>query len=121
MWHHRASDRVLVLSRMRGNTDAVWSDRSGARDSFFDGVEAGVRKQQPGYRRLERRTRVLGARKVPTMDLWYRSGDGKQRRLVGTRFLFFRTIGFMLILDAPGKGRVDAGTRRLLESFQPLR
>jgi hypothetical protein len=123
LWHQDETDRILVLSRLRGNTDAVYSDRDGARETFFDSVEAGVKAQQPGYRRVERTVRELGKgkRKTRALDLWYRCGEGKERRLVGTRFLFFRTIGFMLTLEAPAATRVDRGSRKLLESFVPIR
>lgn len=84
-------------------------------------MEAGVKAQQSGYRRLERKARTLGKRKAPVLDLWYRCGEGKERRLVGTRFLFFKTIGFMLTVEIPGATRVDRASRQLLESFVPIR
>jgi hypothetical protein len=121
LWHQRETDRVLVLSRMRGNTDGVWSDRPPSREAFFDGVEAGLKKDQPGYRRLERKARLLGPKKVPALDVWFRTGTGDDRRVVGARFLFFRTIGFMLVLESPKKTRIERDGRKLLESFVPIR
>ena len=118
MWRDPASERLVVLARMRGNTDGAWAEERARVQAFHDGVEAGVKKRVQNYRRLERRGRTLGARKVPALDLWYRTGAGKARRVVGVRFLFFRTIGFFLVVESPGS-RVDRDTRKLLESFGP--
>jgi len=120
LWHHRETDRVLVLSRMRGNTDAAWGDKP-AREAFFDGVESGMKKGQTDYRRLARKAHELGPKKVPALDLWFRSGSGSERRVVGARFVFFRTIGFMLVVESPKKRQVERDARRMLESFQPLK
>ena len=64
MWRDPASERLVVLARMRGNTDGAWADARAQVQAFHDGVEAGVKKRVPGYRRLERKGRALGARKL---------------------------------------------------------
>ena len=112
---HEDSDQVLVITRLPGPTDGAWDDDP----AYFAALEAGVKKQFSSYERLWTRRIRLGKKKIPALDLWFRSEREGKKIVVGARFLLFRGYSLSLVIDSPGKKR-PAATKKLLESFLPL-
>lgn len=115
-WSADGGARVLVVSRVDGPGSDAWRGE----ESFFDGVEAGVQRSAPGYRRLKRKVHKLG--RVPALDLWFRY-DGADGRAVAVamRFLFFRSYALTLAVDVPADDlrAHRRAVRKLVESFKP--
>jgi hypothetical protein len=107
---YAADGRHAVVARLHANTDGAYH----APARYLAGVEDGVQKETPGYRRLERKVRKLGRR--PALDLWYAAEDGVH----GARFVFFHGLVVLLRVDLPEAHTVDAAARRLVEGFGPI-
>jgi len=106
---------AVSIARIDFANSAAWRGK----DEHFASVESGTRAASPGYRRIERRRHKLG--KVPALDLWFeRDADGG-RKLVATRFVFFRR--YTLILTAAMPAAVSRKDRdrvgKLVGSFEP--
>lgn len=111
----RGGDSVVV-ARCRGNTDGAYAKDKAARETYFDGVEQGLRDETPGYRRLARAERKLGTRKsLPGLDVWFARAHG----VSGVRFVFFRGYMVVAALSSPGRTRTSE-QRKLLDSFRPV-
>jgi hypothetical protein len=108
-WHDGRGRRIAV-GRLRGNTDG---GRAGDR-AYYAGLEEGVRRATPGYRRLAATRRTLGG-KIPAFDLWYRGRDAVR----GARFVVLRGYALVLSVHAPGARKIEPALRRALESFAP--
>lgn len=104
--------RRFVLLRLRGNTDGAYDGKP----AFWSGLEDGVRKDAPDFRRLSGTVKKLGKKKkVPGYDLWYRIAGGVR----GVRFIFLRNYCLMGTIDLPGERSVPRDVRRVLESLGP--
>ena len=105
--------RRLVVVRMRGNTDAAYDSKS----SYLAGLEEGVAKEVPGYRRLAATQRKVGGkkRKLPVYDLWFRTAGGVR----GIRFIFMKNYTVLASVDLPGATKIPSEARKMLESFVP--
>jgi hypothetical protein len=107
-----AGGRRVVVARLRGNTDGAYSGERG----YFAGLEEGVKRQTPGYRRLAATQRKLGRTgKIPVYDLWFRAGDAVR----GSRFVLLKGYALLLTVHAPRTRRVDRALKTALESFSP--
>lgn len=104
----------LVVVRMRGNTDAAYD----ARSSYLAGLEAGVAKEAPGYRRLAATQRKLGKKKkvLPAYDLWFRTSAGVR----GIRFVFMKNYTVLASIDIPGASKIGPESKKIIESFGPM-
>lgn len=103
----------LVVARMRGNTDAAYDPKS----SYLAGLEEGVAKEAPGYRRLAATQRKLGKKKkLPAYDLWFRTGTGVR----GIRFIFMKNYTVLASIDVPGIRKIGPESKKILESFGPV-
>jgi hypothetical protein len=110
--HEDARGRRVTVARARGNTEGAYGDER----AYFTGLEEGVRRHTPGYRRLAATQRKIGRRgKIPVYDLWWRA-DGAVR---GSRFVLLRGYALVLTVHAPGARRVDPALKKTLESFTP--
>lgn len=111
--------RRFVLLRLRGNTDGAFD----AKPAFFTGLEDGVKKEVPDFRRVSGTIRKLGPgdkktatkKKTPGYDLWYRTGDS----LRGVRFIFLKNYCLMGTIDLPGATSIPREAQKLLESLVP--
>jgi len=108
-WRDGAGRRIVV-GRLRGNTD----DGLAGERSYFAGLEEGVAKDTPGYRKLRSARRKL-PRSLVAYDLWFRSGDAVR----GARFVILRGYALVLSVHAPRTRRIDPALRGALESFVP--
>ncbi len=103
----------LAVVRLRGNTDAASDPKS----SYVAGVEEGVAKESPGYRRLAATQRKLGKKKkLPAYDLWFRTGAGVR----GIRFIFMKNYTMLATIDVPGATQVGPESKKIIESFAPV-
>lgn len=116
-WSHPETGQLAALIRLDGPTRGAWVGDA----EFFAGLEAGIQKHTPGYRRLaHKRSRVGG---LPAYDLWFRRRGDDGDRVLGVRFLFYRSYGVSLILETPA-GAYARGKRAcaaLLASLRPHR
>lgn len=112
---YAAGDTAVSIARIDFANSAAWSGKA----EHFTRVEAGTRAASPGYRRVDRRRHKLG--KVPALDLWFERDAEGGRKLVATRFVFFRR--YTLILTAAMPAAVSRKDRervaRLVSSFEP--
>jgi hypothetical protein len=117
MYVNDKTNQVLVIARISGPTDGATEDD----ESFYEAVEAGVKKQYADYQRISLAKKKLGSgkKKVPAMDLWFKAPRDGKKVVIGARFLFFRGYALSLVVDAPGAKKPNAATRKILESFQP--
>jgi len=107
-----AHGRVVVV-RLRGNTDAAYDPKS----SYLAGLEEGVAKESPGYRRLAATQRKLGKKKkLPAYDLWFRTSAGVR----GIRFIFMKNYTMLATIDVPGATRIGPESKKIIESFAPM-
>jgi hypothetical protein len=105
-------ERRLVIARLRGNTDGAYAGQR----SWWSGLEDGVRESTEGYKRLSSRALKLGKKKqIPAYDLWYRARGGVR----GSRFVMFRGRAVVATIDLPHARKVEAGAKKILESFIP--
>jgi hypothetical protein len=112
-WTHEESDQVFIIARLPGSTDGAWDADPG----YFAAVEAGIKKQFPTYQRLSSRRLILGKKKIPALDLWFRAERDGKKIVVGARFLFLRGRSLSLVVDGPINKRPP---KRLLDSFVPI-
>lgn len=111
--YHGPGGRQIAVLRLRANTDGAKAGNA----SYFAGLEAGVKNEADGYRRLSATPRKLGRTgKLPAYDLWYRSGDA----VVGTRFVLLSGYALILTARTPRARRADAAARRVVERFVPI-
>jgi hypothetical protein len=104
--------RRVVVARLRGNTDGAYDGTK----AYFAGLEEGVKRQSPGYKRLVAAQRKLGAHgKIPGYDLWYRTGEAVR----GSRFALLRGYALVVTVHLPGARRIDRSLKKALESFGP--
>ncbi len=105
--------RRIVIARLRLNTDAAYAGDP----AYLAGLEDGVKRETPGYRRLAATARKLGTGgRIPAYDLWYRTRDAVR----ASRFVFLRGYAVVMTVQAPRARRVDPVLKRALESFAPL-
>lgn len=104
----------LVVVRMRGNTDAAYDAKSG----YLAGLEEGVAKEAPGYRRLAATQRKLGKKKklLAAYDLWFRTSAGVR----GIRFVFMKNYTVLASIDVPGASKIGPESKKIIESFGPM-
>jgi hypothetical protein len=110
--YERTGGWRLVVARLRGNTDAAYDGDQ----TFFSGLEDGVRQDADGYRRLAAKQRTFGKKnKIPVYDLWYRTTSGVR----GSRFFLMKGYVVVGTIEVPRARKVDAAARRILESMAP--
>jgi hypothetical protein len=107
--------RVMAVTRVNIRTPRA---RRGKR-AFFDAIEASLKEERPGYKRLYRRKSRV--RRVRSLDLVFRHGRGDKREVVAMRMLFFSRYTLMLAISVPAQRwrRERRRTRRVLRSFIP--
>jgi hypothetical protein len=110
-WTHERDDRMVVVVRINGPTNGAWEGDK----AFFDAVENGVKKQYATYERLSLKQTRLGKKKVPALDLWFKTERDGKSVTVGTRFLFMKGYALSIVSDGGNK----KAAKKIVESFAP--
>lgn len=110
-WTHEHDDRMVVVVRINGPTDGAWDGDK----SFFEAVENGVKKQYATYERVSVKQTKLGKKKVPALELWFKTERDGKSVIVGTRFLFMKGYALSIVSDGGNK----KAAKKIIESFVP--
>jgi hypothetical protein len=119
MYVNDKTNQMLVIARISGATDGSTEDDA----TFYDAVEAGVKKQYADYQRISSARKKFGSgkKKVAAFDLWFKAPRDGKKVVIGARFLFFKGYALSLVVDAPGAKKPSAAMKKIVESFQPAK
>lgn len=116
-YEHKPSRALLAISRINYPNLDAW--RKKTREAYLDQVVEGVEASVKEFRRMARRSLMLG--EVPALDLVFQHQTVSGREVVLMRFLFFRRYVLALAVTVPGRAyeHHKRDLREAHESFEP--